>query len=61
MTATVVSHDTTTSPLLDACAILSWLDPDGTDLESHRVRIDEVFGAVDGIGVNRWPQGSPTL
>ena len=33
--------------LLDACAVLSWLDPDEQETVDSRVRIDDVFAAVD--------------
>ncbi|MGI4894239.1 MAG: PIN domain-containing protein [Janthinobacterium lividum] len=38
--------------LLDACAILSWLDPDGQETAVGRARIDDVFATVDLTTVN---------
>ena len=38
--------------LLDACAVLSWLDPDARETADGRARIDEVFAAVDLTVVN---------
>lgn len=38
--------------LLDACAVLSWLDPDGQETAESRARIDKVFATVDLIAVN---------
>ena len=33
--------------LLDACAVLSWLDPDAQETADARARIDDVFATVD--------------
>jgi PIN domain nuclease of toxin-antitoxin system len=48
---------TTGSPLgtpllLDACAVLSWLDPDGQETAESRARIEDVFATVDLTDVN---------
>lgn len=38
--------------LLDACAVLSWLDPDAQETADSRARIDDVFETVDLTVVN---------
>lgn len=38
--------------LLDACAVLSWLDPDGQEAAGGRAGIDAVFATVDLTAVS---------